>query len=107
MTMTATNWTNVTTIYDIMNIPNQYVSAWIINFWSGMLMMVFLVMLLTMIYMGTNVEIALLSSGFVCLILALILVFMTLINWAFVLFFIGTLVMLMIYIIWSSNRDNY
>jgi len=102
----ATNWTNVTTFQDILNVPNQHVSGWIINFWSGMLMMVFMVILLTMIYLGTAIEVALLSTGFICLILALILAYMGLISWLFVLFFVGILIMLMLYIVWSSNRDN-
>ena len=105
--MSATNWTNVTTFQDILQIPNQHIDVWLINFWSGMLLMVFFVILLTMIYLGTAIEAALLATGFICLILSLILVFMNLISWAFVLLFMSTLIMLMLYIIWSSNRDNY
>ena len=106
MAMKGTNWTAIDSLQDILTLPNNSTSAWIINFWSAMLMMVFLVILLTMIYIGIAVEVALLSTAFICLILALILAYMSLISWTFVLFFIGTLVMLMLYIVWSSNRDN-
>lgn len=95
------NWTNVTSPQDLLGIPNANTGGY---FWIAMLFLIWFVLFSVLSTWGT--EIALLSSAFVCLVAGILLVYMDLMAWQWCLFFIGFLVMLFLYITWSSGKDR-
>ena len=95
------NWTNVSTIKDMFTVPNTNTGG---NFYMAIMFMIVIVVLITMSSFG--IEIGLLTAGFVGLVTSLFLAYMGLLAWQFVLIFLGLLIALFLYIVWSSNRDN-
>lgn len=96
--MTATNWSNITSAEQILAIPNNNTSG---LFWTGIVWMIFAVIAIA--FAGFGLEVALLISGFVCLVASLILAIMGLVSWANFLIFVGLLLFLFIYIIWARK----
>jgi hypothetical protein len=104
MVGTNFNWTNVTTISQILVAPNTNTGGW---FWAGMLFLIFLVVFIILLMKEVNIEAALLASGFVGFTVSLMMTYMNLVRWEYCLFFIGLLIVLIIYIIYSTRRDEY
>jgi len=98
--MVAVNWTNVTVASDLLKQPNVATGG---NFWLGMLMMIFGI--LVIIFSAFGIEVALLGSGFICLVLSIFLVYMNLLAWQWVLFFMALLIMIFLYSMYSRDRD--
>lgn len=98
----ATNWSNVTTAYDYLNIPNQNTGGY---FWLGMVWMVFIVMLISFISLGVGIEVALLASAFAGLVMVIFLAYVGLVAFGWVLFFAGILLALFLYILWSRGKN--
>lgn len=96
--MTAINWTNFTDFGQLPALANTASNG---TFWGGMLYMTWVILLLVMI--GWGFEIALLSSAFVSMIIALLLVYAGLIGWYLVLPFMGIILTMFIYIFWSRR----
>lgn len=99
----AINWTNVTSVNEILETPNAVTGGW---FWLGMLFMIFSIFLIVLLSRETKPEIAVLSSGFIGLIGAIFLSYMSLIAWTWTLFFVGLLLATFLYTIWSATNDN-
>ena len=97
----AVNWTNITTPSDLLAIANTNSSG---TFWTVTLWLIWVVVLLASSVF--NFEIALLLSSFFGMIAGLLLVNAGLVAWPTVLFFIGQLVFTILYIVWSSNKDQ-
>jgi flagellar biosynthesis protein FliP len=72
------------------------------SFWASMVWMVFVVLLLLLI--GYGFEIALLISSFACLIIAMLLAYSGLVAWANVLIFVGIILIMFIYIMYTSSK---
>lgn len=102
--MPRINWTNVSSFKDYADVPNTVTSGY---FWLGMLWMVYIVLMITFIALGFGIEVALLSSTFLALVGAIFLVYIGLIAWQWALMFVGILLLLFLYIVWSSNRDSH
>jgi len=66
--------------------------------------MIWVVLLL--VFAPFNIEVALLASTFFGIIGGILLAYAGLISWGNVLFFIGELIFTILYIVWSSNRDQ-
>lgn len=93
------NWTNATTTAGMMQIANQNSGGW---FWTAMLFMVYVVMIISLI--GFGIEVALLSANFLAILVSILMVYMGLVSWTIVAFFIGFQSFLFLYIMWSSRQ---
>ncbi len=80
-----TNWNNLTTFEEILAEANHYAP-----FWSGVLLMIWAIFLITFIPFG--ISIALLSASFVSLILGLMLAYMGLVSWKLILIFVSLII---------------
>jgi len=97
--MAEINWSNIT---DFGQIPAAANTASGGSFWVGMLYMVWIIILLLTI--GYGFEVAIVVSSFIGLVLGLLLTYAGLIAWQWVLTFVGILVFMFLYIIWSSRK---
>lgn len=93
------NWSNVSDLMDVPALANQSTGG---TFWVGILYMIWIIILLTLIYWGW--EIAILSASFIGLILGLLLVYADLIGFRYVSVFIGIILIMFLYIMWSSPK---
>lgn len=101
--MTPTNWSAVNSITDLLSVANTNSGGF---FWTGMLYMVWAV--LVILFINTGFETALLTASFICLIIGLNLLFMNLVSLAWgVLTFVGVILTIIIYINWSSRSDSW
>ena len=95
------NWTNITTAQDILAIANTNSSG---VFWTATLWLIWVILLLSGLPFGF--EVALLLSTFFGIVAGTLLAYAGLIAWEITLFFIGQLVFTILYIVWSSNKDQ-
>lgn len=97
--MVAVNWTNITDLNQIPALANTVSHD---TFWVGMLMMLWVV--LTLMFISYGFEVALLVSSFLGFLLSLLLAYSGLLAWKWVLVFVGVMLALFLYIIWSSTK---
>ena len=95
------NWTNATTPEGFLKMPNQVTNGW---FWTGIDMMIFLVLFITMAG-AFGWEAGILSAGFIGIIMTLLLAYLHLVAFQTAGWFIGVVVIIMIYVIWSNRYD--
>lgn len=95
------DWSNVTTPEEFLKMPNTSTSGW---FWTGIDIMIFLVLLITMAGVF-NWEVAILGAGFIGIIMSLLLAYLHLVSFWVVGWFVGLVIIMMIYIIWSNRYD--
>lgn len=96
-----TNCSNVNVFEDLILCSNQSGGGYTfvaINF------LVFAVLFVTL-SVGFGWEIALLGAGFVGLVLALMFSYMGVMSWAFTSMYVGALIVMIFYIIWSNKYD--
>ena len=93
------NWSNLTDFGQMLAIPNQTTGGW---FWATMMYMIFTVLVIVMSSFG--IEVALLMSGFACLMLSLYLYYMGLVAWQVAGSFFGAIIFSAIYLYYSSSR---
>lgn len=98
--MEAVNWSNLT---DLGDLPEQANRASGGSFLVGILYMLWIIMILLMMQWGF--EVAIVASSFVFLIVALLMVYGGLIAWYYVLTFVGILLFMFLYIIFSSKKS--
>jgi len=98
----AINWSNIT---DFGQVPAAANTASDGSFWVGMLYMIWIILILLTISYGF--EVALLVSSFASLVIGLLLVYAGLVAWEWVTVFVGVLIFMFFYIMWSrpSNRN--
>ena len=94
--MTGTNWTNVSSVTDMLAQANSYSP-----FWTGMLLMVFSVFLIT--FLGFGFPVALIGAGFIGFVLGLFLTYMGLVSWSWTLMLLGVM---LVGIIWSIYEQR-
>jgi len=99
--MTGVNWTNIT---DLGQIPAQANEVSGGSFWVGMLFMMWIILIMLTISYGF--EIAILTSSFAGLIIGLLLVYTDLVAWEYLLVFVGVIVIMFLYIVWSSKKTE-
>lgn len=95
----AINWTNVTTWTDILKTANTNSSGW---FWVFILYGIFFIALLLMSSWGF--ETALLASSFIGFVLGLFFAYMGLIAWTWVLVFVGLILVMILYVVWTNDK---
>ena len=97
--MSLINWSNVT---ELSQIPSQANTATGGSFWSVILYMVFVIVLI--LIMSYGFEIALLVSSFLSLIIGLLLVYSNLVGWYTILPFIAIMVFMFLYMTYQRNK---
>jgi len=98
----AVNWTNITSTQDIINAPNQTTGG---AFWLVVLYMFWIALIVSFSWAG--IEVALLTATFLAIIVSLLMAYLGAIAFEWCLFFVGFEIFLILYIVWSSTRDNY
>jgi len=97
--MSSVNWSNVT---DLAQLPAQANNVSGGSFWTGMLYMMWIILIFMMI--GYGFEVAIITASFLALILGIMLVYSGLVAWQWVLTFVGVLLSMFLYIMWSSSK---
>jgi hypothetical protein len=97
----ATNMSNITSLKDFLQVANQSGAGYLFA------MIDFLVFSVLFITLTTQFgwESALLSSSFIGILMSLLFSYMGILSWTFTQFFVGALVVMIFYIMWS-NRNN-
>ena len=91
----------MTGIGAMLKIPNTVTGGW---FWLGMQILIFVV--LTINLLGFGFETAILTAAFISLISGMLLVYMELLSWQWLMFFLGIIIFIFIYIIWNNRRES-
>lgn len=99
--MPSINWSNVT---DLSQLPQEANNASGGSFWVGMLYMLWIIAMLLMVAWGF--EVAIIVSSFLALVLGLMLVYAGLIAWEWCLTFVGIILFMFLYVIWSSKKTK-
>lgn len=97
--MVGVNWTNFTDFSKFPQLANEATSG---SFWVGMLYMIWIILILVLIAYGF--EVAIMVSSFLALVAGLLLVYADLVNWQYLLTFVGVLLSMFLYIIWSGSK---
>lgn len=95
--MTALNWTNVTNVGGILVKANETVP-----FWFGMEIMLFIIATISLL--GFGLEVALLSSGFLCFVTTMLLSYMGLATWQNAMWFLGITILTILYIAYNKKE---
>jgi hypothetical protein len=95
------DWSNATTPENFLKMPNASTNGW---FWTGMDIMIFLVLFIT-ISIGAGWEAGILSAGFIGIMMTIFLAYLHLVAFNTAGWFIGIIVIIMIYVIWSNRYD--
>jgi len=95
----VTNWTNVTTPEQFLQIANNNTGGW---FWVSMLTMLTIVLLISMLPFGF--EAAVLGAAFAGLMVGILLVYLELVGWTWVAMYAGIIVFMFLWIMYS-RRD--
>jgi len=97
--MSSINWSNVTTWQGVLQGANTNTEGY---FWMLILWGVWIIALIITSVFG--LEVALLTASFIALIFGLFLVYASLMAWGWLLSFIGIILIVILYISWSSNK---
>lgn len=100
MTYTPTNWTNVTTMADFLGLANNSSGGW---FWTGILYMISIVLVITLIPFG--IESAILAGLFGTIVVGILLVYMDLVSIMQVGVFVGLEFIIFLYLSYSNKYD--
>jgi len=99
--MASINWSNIT---DFGNLPQAANTASDCSFCVGMLYMVWIIIILLTLSYGF--EVAILTSCFASLIIGLLMVYAGLVAWQWVITFVGIMLFMFLYIIWSTSKEK-
>ena len=97
----SVNWSTITTAAGMLAAPNSGTGGW---FWVGINLMIWVILIL--VFSGFNIEIALMVASFIALIMSIFLTYMDLASWAWSLFYIGWILFMLLYVIWSSQKEQ-
>jgi len=97
--MVSVNWSNFTDFGDLPSLANTTSNG---TFWAGMLYMMWIILIMMLSFYGF--ELAILVASFLGLIIAILLVYADLIAWYHALVFVGTILFMFLYIIYSGLK---
>jgi len=89
---------------DLSQLPAQANTASGGSFWVAMLYMLWVIFLL--FFSTYGFELSILVSSFLCLIIGLLLVYAGLMAWGWCAFFVGILIIMFFYIMFSEKKYN-
>jgi hypothetical protein len=95
------NWTNVTSLGDVPRMANDASGG---SFWTAMLYMIWIILI--MLFISFGLEVALIAASFIALIIGVLLVYGGLVAWQYMLTFVGVLLLMFLYVTWSSTRGQ-
>lgn len=98
--MAATNWSNISSFDQILAVPNTGTSGW---FWTMMTYMIFVIVV--MITINFNLEVALIIGGMAGFFISLLLAYAGLVAWWVVGSFIGIELFIIVYVYVTSGRN--
>lgn len=98
MTYIQPNWTAVNSVVDSLSFANDSTGGY---FWFGMVVMVGLIIFVTL--SSISVEIGLMTAGFICLVMSLLLVYMNLMSFQLMGVFIAVIIISIIYTTWNRR----
>lgn len=101
MVTTPINWSNISDLGQLPAAANTATSG---SFWVGILYMIWIILLLLTIAYGF--EVAIIVSSFAALILGLLMVYGGLVAWEWITTFVGILIFMFLYIIWSGQKGK-
>ncbi len=93
------NWTNITTVIQILNIPNENTNG---LFWLFNILMIWFV--LNLLFIRWGMTSALLSSSMISFVISLFLVYMGVLAWWVALAFFSLTAVLILYLAYKSNK---
>ena len=94
-------WGNITTPTQMLKLANDVSGGW---FWFFMTLALFIILFIVLLNFGY--ERATLTASLSTLIMSVMLAYMDLLNWKFVLMYFGILIFMMLYVYYSSTREN-
>ena len=95
----ANNWTNVTDAAGFLQLANNNTND---LFWSGMLVMIWMVLLISMLPFGFGA--AILASCFGALMIGIVMAYMGLATWSLVVMFVGGIVGMILWIMYTKKE---
>lgn len=103
MTTQLINFTNMTDWSSVPAAANEPTGG---AFWVAVLFMLFIIFFLIQLQFGF--EVALISSGFVCLMISLLMSFQTppLVDWRYCLVFVAIIILAFLYITWTRGSNT-
>jgi len=96
--MTTVNWTNVTEPIGMLQQANVTTGGW---FWTGMLAMLWAILLISMLPFGF--EAALLAASFGAFMVGIIMAYMGIVAWTWVVMALGMIIGMILWIMYSRN----
>jgi hypothetical protein len=96
------NYSNITSAAALLTAPNTASHG---MFWFVILVVTMVIILMATIYTGW--EIAMLLSSFICTVAGIFLVYGGLMGWSYEMMFVSILLLMILYVYWSSTRDDY
>lgn len=101
MTLTATNWTNVTNVGALLRVANDNTSGW---FYTGILYMVSIIIIITLAPFG--IEAGVLAGAFAGIAIGILLVYLGLVSITSVGVFVGIMFLWFLYLTYSNKYDQ-
>jgi hypothetical protein len=98
----SVDWGNVSNMGDLVSRANESAGG---NLWSAILILIFLTLFITLTTIVGSWEVAILVSAFIGLIAGVFLLYMGLTSLTIVGIFIGIIVAMIMYIMWSNRYD--
>jgi hypothetical protein len=95
------NWSHMDNFNDLLQNANQSGAGWL---FAGIDFLVFAVLFITL-SVGFGWEVALMSSGFITIILSLLFAYMGVLSWTYTGISIGLILVMIMYVIWSNKWD--
>jgi hypothetical protein len=94
------NFTNITDFGGMLELANSNSGGF---FWTGVTWMVFLILFLSTMAFGW--EVGILAAAFFGMVVAMLFAYLGLVSWTIVSIFVGILLVMFLYIVWSSGRE--
>jgi len=92
------NFEGINTLKGLLNVPNLVTKGYA---WVGLLFMMHIILLMGFLPFGFIP--ALLSSAFIMLITGMFLVYLNLISWSWLMFFLGEILIMILYVTWQER----
>jgi len=99
--MSVINWSNVTDFSQLPGLANASSGG---LFWSGVLWLMFIVLILVLVSYG--LEVAVTVAAFLAFAMSFLFVYNDLVGWGHIVAFAGILLFMYLYITWSSGRKQ-
>ena len=97
------SWDTMTNFSSFLSNANQSASGLL---FTGIDIIIFLVLLLSIVGQGFTWEVGLMVSGFICMILSVLFVYMGVMSMMIAGFFVGAIIVMIMFIVWSGRNSG-